>query len=386
MSTSGIRWIALGMACAGMGWSATGAAADGKVNLDLRLRYEQVQQDNALRDADALTLRTRLGYASAPWRGVSAFAEFEHVAAWVDDYAPEQPGYSVIADPAGSELNQAVLRYDGVPGFGAMLGRSRLILDNGRWVGNVGWRQNEQTFDGVFLRGSASSQRTAQYAQLRRINTVLGTHEDLDAHLLNLAWAPSPALNASAYAYLLDYDAAAATDSDTYGLRLGGHFMPGDGPQLRYAAEYARQRAQVPGQDYAVDYLAAELGASFGMLTITLGHERLGSDDGAYAVQTPLGTRHAFQGWADVFLVTPADGVRDHWLGLDLTYRKLKLALRHHRLHADARSSDYGDEFDASASAPLWRTLGVTVKLARYRAENFGVDTDKLWLQLDYRL
>ena len=26
---------------------------------------------------------------------------------------------------------------------------------------------------------------------------------------------------------------------------------------------------------------------------------------------TPLGTNHAFQGWADLFLITPADGIRD---------------------------------------------------------------------------
>ena len=76
-----------------------------------------------------------------------------NVSALVDDYAPENEGYSVVADPEGAEVNQYGLRYDGVPGLAATLGRSKLILDNARWVGNVGWRQNEQTFDAV--RGQA---------------------------------------------------------------------------------------------------------------------------------------------------------------------------------------------------------------------------------------
>lgn len=53
-----------------------------------------------------------------------------------------------VIDPAGVELNQLWLAWKGERG-GATLGRQRLQLDNQRWVGNSGWRQNEQTFDAL---------------------------------------------------------------------------------------------------------------------------------------------------------------------------------------------------------------------------------------------
>jgi len=40
------------------------ALSDSKAWADLNLRYEAVDQDNALEDASALTLRTRLGFSS----------------------------------------------------------------------------------------------------------------------------------------------------------------------------------------------------------------------------------------------------------------------------------------------------------------------------------
>ena len=41
-----------------------------------------------------------------------------------------------------------------------------------------------------------------------------------------------------------------------------------------------------------------------------LGFERL-EGNGTVALQTPLATLHAFNGWADKFLSTPANGLRD---------------------------------------------------------------------------
>ncbi|MES0874930.1 hypothetical protein [Sinimarinibacterium thermocellulolyticum] len=390
MCKRGVVGMAMMGACVAVPAAASTPVVSATPVLDLRLRYEEVQQDSASRDATALTLRTRLGYASASWNGLSAFADFEHIADWVDDYAPERAGYPVVADPAGSELNQAALRYAGVPGVTATVGRSRLVLDNARWVGNVGWRQNEQTFDGVFLDLTSIKNLRAQLAWITRVNTIVGTNQELDAPLLNLAWSPSTALCASAYAYLLDYDDAATPDLDTHGLRLSGKLPVHARVSLRYAAEYAQQQAETTAADFDTDYALAELGAVFGAFAVTLAHERLGSDDGAFALQTPLGTRHAFQGWADVFLQTPATGVRDTWLGVDGSLRQFKLSLRYHELLADQGGADYGNEIDLSATLPLYAGpyggLSATAKFARYSADDFGADTDKLWLQLDYRL
>jgi hypothetical protein len=55
-----------------------------------------------------------------------------------------------VIDPPGIELNQLWLGWKGTRANIA-LGRQRLLFDNQRWVGNSGWRQNEQTFDALAL-------------------------------------------------------------------------------------------------------------------------------------------------------------------------------------------------------------------------------------------
>ena len=57
--------------------SITEAFSGGTPYVDLRLRFEGVQQDNKLTDAEALTLRTRLGYKTDTFMGFSANVEFE---------------------------------------------------------------------------------------------------------------------------------------------------------------------------------------------------------------------------------------------------------------------------------------------------------------------
>jgi len=368
------------------------AIAGGKVDLDMRLRYETVEQDNPLKDADALTLRTRLGYTTKPWYALSAFVEMENTSALIDDYAPAQPDYSVVADPEGAEVNQYGLRYAGVPGLAATVGRSKLILDNARWVGNVGWRQNEQTYDGAFLKYSGVPSLTGQYAYLSNANTILATNVDVEGHLLNLSWAVAKPLALTAYAYLLDDVApplAPPGDYDTIGLRASGSVALGAAAKLIYAAEYAMQEVENPAADFEADYLLGELGVGFKPVTLTLGYELLGSDDGAFGLQTPLATKHAFQGWADVFLVTPAGGIEDLYVSAQGALGPVKLAAVYHEFSADevvGGVDDYGSEIDLSAGMALVGKLSGLLKYASYSADDFGVDTDKLWLQLEYKL
>ena len=52
----------------------------------------------------------------------------------------------------------------------------------------------------------------------------------------------------------------------------------------------------------------------------------------------------------------------------------------------DHGGSDYGHEFDASVSYPLWKGVTGLLKVADYRSDGFASDTRKLWFSLDYRL
>ena len=80
-------------------------------------------------------------------------------------------------------------------------------------------------------------------------------------------------------------------------------------PTLRVRVEGHHGDAELAQADRAeragVDRV--ELAPALGALEFKLGYEELGSNAGLYGLQTPLATLHAFNGWADKFLVTPVD-------------------------------------------------------------------------------
>ena len=131
--------------------SFTEALTGGRSSADIRYRYETVDQNNTLKNARASTLRVRLGYETGGFKAFGALLEAEGIAAIGSDrYNSTVNGrteYSVVADPAAAEINQAYLSFSGIPVTKLKYGRQRIMLDNQRFIGNVGWRQNEQTFD-----------------------------------------------------------------------------------------------------------------------------------------------------------------------------------------------------------------------------------------------
>src|SRR5204863_6319196 len=131
-----------------------------------------------------------------------------------------QAARPAIGDPAGSELNQAWVRYAGVPKTELKAGRQRVLLDNQRWVGNAGWRQNEQTFDGAVLVNKGLPGTELTYAYFHNVDSVFFTSFPLRAHIANASWTPGAWLKASAYGYWLDFSAAntgARQDNRTLG-------------------------------------------------------------------------------------------------------------------------------------------------------------------------
>ncbi|WP_024888877.1 alginate export family protein [Luteimonas huabeiensis] len=382
---------------------------EGKPSLDLRYRYEHVHQDNALRDAQAHTLRTRLGWRSGEWRGFSGLVEFDTVTrlggATYHDTRNGRGDYATIADPEGGEFNQALLRHDG--GYGSVaVGRQRIVLGNQRFVGGVAWRQNEQTYDGVQLQLAPADGLRFTYAFVDRVNTIFGPEDrrtataanrsdiDGDSHLFDLRYEASPALSLAAYHYRLDLDNAAVSpgaplgtlSSRTTGARLGGAWR-----SLSYAAEYARQ-TEGAGNPWTLDsdYRLLELGYAVRQAKFTAGYEALGGGTGAgnRAFQTPLATKHAFQGWADVFLTTPADGVVDRYLGASAPLAGGTVQAWYHDFVPERGGGDYGHELDLSYARAIPGVQGLTglLKYARYASDDRtrSVDTEKFWLQLQY--
>jgi hypothetical protein len=353
------------------------ALSDGKVNVDMRLRYEAVD-DNTNQKATAGTLRTRLGYQTGDFQNLFALGEFEAVrsVAGLDEYAPLRSGYATVADPEVTQINQALLGYTGLPDTTIRLGRQRLIIGNARFVGNVGWRQNEQTFDAVSLLNTSLPDTTLTYAFVDKVNGILPAFDaDVSDHLLNAAYRGLAAGTVTAYAYLLEDDNSQA-NNDTYGLRFDGSSALSPDNTLLYTAEFASQSTDTNDASYTL----LEGGLQYSGITTKLGYEVLGSDNGAYGFQTPLATKHAFNGWSDEFLATPAAGLQDVMLSVGGKLSGIKLLGVYHDFSSDEGSTDYGTEVDLLAAKKFGNRYTVGLKYASYSADTWKTDTDKLWL------
>jgi len=135
--------------------SETESNSDGKLSLDFRYRYELVDQDGFAKDAHASTLRTRLGYRSSTDDNFGFLIELDDVRSIGNDlYNSTRNGNTerpVVADPEGAVVNQALILYRGIENTVLRAGRRRIVLDNHRFIGDVGWRQNDQTYDSFSL-------------------------------------------------------------------------------------------------------------------------------------------------------------------------------------------------------------------------------------------
>ena len=126
---------------------------------------------------------------------------------------------------------------------------------------------------------------------------------------------------------------------------------------------------------------------SFAGITAKISHEVQEGSNGA-SFKTPLGTNHAFNGWADQFLKTPDDGLEDTFVTLSTKVAGVKLALIYHEFDAEDSSIDYGDELDFVAVKKINSQLTVLAKYATYSRGDVASgksDTDKFWIQAEMK-
>lgn len=384
------------------GWGAPHEIGEGMTLdpiLDARLRYEHVDQDLPLAEADAITLRLRAG-AELKVSKFSLLVEGEGTVALGNNYnafpfpaeAQNRP-YSVVPDPENIELNRAQIAYgDGRNTI--TLGRQRINLDDQRWVGSVGWRQNEQTFDAIRAQtrlGPVTIDATYAIAQRTIFGIDAGPRQAYDGDFFFAdAGVKLGPVTFEAFTYLLDYDdpLQIANSSQTYGLLATGALPLGPKTRLNVRASYARQSDwKNPVKDYRADYMALEAGVAHAGFTVTGGIELLGSDNG-FALQTPLATLHKFNGWADIFLTTPAKGLQDAYGSVSYKFTHVKAVqgltatVAYHQFDSDVGGIDYGSEWDAQIGFKVG-PVDFLAKYANYNAKGFGVDTEKFWLQAE---
>lgn len=371
------------------------AFTQGDLDLGLRYRFEFVEDDNPIfngLDATASTLRTTLRFRTKTFRRFTLDLEFEDVtdigsrdkhnnrgAGSLSNGVTDRP---VIADPDITDVNRINVGYAISPETSITLGRQRLAFADQRFVGPVGWRQNFQTIDGVFVDSSAVAKTKFTYGYFHRVHRIFGDDKPMHSHALESATQFSSG-KLRIHALALDFDrmADAGSSTTTWGLEWSGTASGDSEWRFPYRLGYAQQ---ADGGDNTAevdaDYYIAEVTARAKHGAVRVGYEVLEGEPGSGAFSTPLATLHKFNGWADKFLATPPNGLSDLYISVSLESSSLKAELIVHDFSAESGSGDYGSEIDGLLrwKAPWKQTF--VLKMAIYNADEFSFDTTKAWL------
>lgn len=381
--------------------SVADALAAGEFGLDFRHRFEFVDEDGFDENAEASTLRTRLNFRSGRWNGLDSFIEFSDVReVGLDDFnagagaTPGRTRFPVVADPEDTRVNQAWIGLAPNESLTIRAGRQRIKLDEDRFVGNVGWRQNEQTYDGASLSWERGDLELF-YGYVGHANRIFASEvpagdHDHDTHLLNVSFDVANGHELTGYLYDIDDADADAFSSRTLGLRYEARTAVGEDRAIDWLAEFAHQ---TDGGDNPVDYdanyyharVSVDVSPSFAPVA---GFERLeGSRRPGAAFRTPLATLHAFNGWADRFLATPDAGLDDFYVGFRGKGRGVGYSLTWHRFETETGGTDLGRELDGSVSIPLPGRVALLLKAAYFDSQSAAVrDVTKFWAMLSFRL
>ena len=385
----------------------------GKPVLNARYRLEQVDQSGRAKDAAAQTLRVRAGYETGRVMGIGGAFDVE----WIEhiggrrfnDTINGKAVYPVVADPDDFAVNQLYLVADGViPNSNVKLGRQRVIWDNARFAGNVGFRQNEQTFDAARLSTTALPDTQLEYLFIDEVHRIFGRDSaagrlGLKGHGLRARYSGFKPVVVTPFALFLDYDRAAlaANSTASYGALLNAKRKLNDDITAYFAGAVVRQDDHGNNAaDFDLWYYNAEPGLGHGPWRFSVGYEQL-DGNGAQAFRTPLATLHKFNGVTDQYLATPTGGLRDLYGKVKTTLPKIggvggiKLFGAYHKFSDDDGSTDYGNEWNLGIAKTFGKNLGpvsdmgpVTFSLqyADYDADSVASDISKLWLTINFKL
>ena len=377
----------------------TDALEGGKFIFDGRYRYEHVDQAGFARDADAHTLRVRAGFQTGKVWDLQGLIEVEGVLQLNDDFNDSVNGntaYPIVADPEDFQINRFQIEYSGLPQTVVTLGRQRINFDNQRFVGGVAFRQNEQTFDAARITNTSIDNLNVTYAFVNQVNRVFGEESPQGAfeggtHLLNAGYDVAGWGKLSGYAYLIDLHELPAQSTKTFGLRFAGKHDIMGGVAALYALEYATQRDYGRNAgNFDLSYSLIEAGLGAHGFKALAGIETL-DGDGVRGFSTPLATLHRFQGYADVFLNTPANGIVDTYGTLSYETKTQDLgpvtgvmaAVTYHEYDAERGNASLGAETDVEFVARFGDHWSAGIKYAAYDGDGGFADRDKIWLSVD---
>ena len=444
------------------------AIKTGKNMTNFRLRYEHVDQEGLqpptivgtqpnptanrdLEDGEGVTLRSLVGWQTAPYRNWSFAGQLINVTKFMDDFndstngtlinsVSNQPGmveYAKIVDPDYTGINQLYVDWTGIKNTRIRAGRQQLNVDNVRFIGDIGFRQVMQVFDGVTVLNKSLPDTEILLGHMERVKQITTkTRDDGALEIINLKYRLAPTESIVGYGYLSSFEdlgfgrawfgnAAGAgglaagkngnvnqnadQSNKIIGLRLDG--IHPFNPNLRalYTAEYAKQ-TDYRGGDSRIDAHYYKVGGGVGIdnFALRVDQELLSSNDSQYAFQTPFGTNHLFQGWVDKFLTTPVEGIRDSFITATYRYGDFTFFADYHVLKSDERFNQvggglgdkYGKEWNAAVAYNVSKELSAKFEYGKFTEDDHYAllpaantvagnrgrirDTEKIWLSVMY--
>ncbi len=435
----------------------------GKPMTSFRLRYEEVNQDGLqpttsstptknLEDAEGLTLRSLIGWQSAPFHNFSFAGQIINVSKFKDDFndstngtlvnavsnQPNKIGYAKIVDPDDTDINQVFVDWTGIKNTRVRLGRQQINLDNVRFVGDIGFRQVMQVFDGLTVLNKSIPDTEIYAGHIERVKQITTElRGDGALEIVNAKYRISPTESLVGYGYFSGFsdlglgrawfgNAAGAggvaagkngninqnvdQGNKVLGARLDGVHKIDDNWKALYTAEYAKQ-TDYNGGDSRIDahYYKVGGGAAYGNFTLRADQELLSSNNSTYAFQTPFGTNHLFQGWADKFLATPLEGIQDTFVTATYKYEDFLFYADYHLIKSDdnfnkvggGTGDKFGKEWNAAVTYNVNKNIMAKIEYANFTEDDHYAllpatgntvtgnrgrirDTDKLWLTAMY--
>jgi len=403
MSAAMALFTYMGVSNATAGESFLQALDESTPIVDVRLRYERVDQDGQANIANGVTARARLGFETGKFYDFSFLVEGEVVTGIVDNFnasGATRAGFPTIADGDTLEINRLQVKYTGIEDVTLTAGRQRIVLDNARFIGDVGWRQNQQTYDAGLAEITAIDDLTFTYGYIDSVRRIFGSKTappfrsfDSDSHIINAKYSGLPWVTVTGYAYLIELEEAAALSTATFGGTVSGSYPITDDIPLNLSAAFANQ-SDYGNNTRSIDnnYYSLAAGTKVGGFTASANLEVL-EGDGTTGFSTPLATLHKFQGYADVFLTTPAGGIEDLYGEIGYVFTdvgplpKVVTKAIYHDFESEQTGASLGDEIDLVVKAVINSKLSATLKFASFDGTSAGpADIERLFFQFDFKL
>ena len=391
-------------------WSARTTSADFAV----RARAESVELDG--REALAATLKLRGTFKHNLTDSLAATLQIDHVESSLEHRHSDGVTLRsdpVIADPEGTEINQAHVRLDS-GNTRITLGRQIITLGDHRFIGDVAFRQNDQTFDALQVNHKTLGGIELSYAYANKVHRIFGDRagrrlsrsdlrftalggvrpagqlgeHDIDAHFVSAKTDVFDYITATTFAHSVHNRDASGLSHRTVGASAEFRYKTGRTKWQGSLTAAHQERQDVIGRP-RVRFYRWELGAEVRPWLLSVRRARFGTSNGQ-AFQTPFATLHKFQGWTDQFLITPGEGLIDTSVRFMWRKRPFVVDFRFHDFDTVRRNRPIGSEWNADLIYAPNREHELKLRYAHFRSSGASSiragEVRKVFLMYSYNL